>query len=63
VSLAGETGHHDVAKFILENDAINARSAIIGLGTSNRICLGNKGRVDVEIIVRVRPQQHARKRR
>jgi len=52
VSLAGETGRHDAAKFILENDAISARSAIIGLGTSNRICLGNKGRIDVEIIVR-----------
>jgi acetylornithine deacetylase/succinyl-diaminopimelate desuccinylase-like protein len=52
VSLAGETGRHDAAKFILENDALGARSAIIGLGTSNRICLGNKGRIDVEILVR-----------
>jgi acetylornithine deacetylase len=51
VSLAGETGRHDAAKFILENDAITACSAIVGLGTSNRICLGNKGRVDIEIIV------------
>jgi len=52
VSLAGETGRHDAVKFILENDAISARSAIVGLGTGNRICVGNKGRVDVEIIVR-----------
>jgi acetylornithine deacetylase/succinyl-diaminopimelate desuccinylase-like protein len=52
VSLAGETGRHDAAKFILANDAINARAAIVGLGTSNRVCLGNKGRIDVEIIVR-----------
>jgi acetylornithine deacetylase/succinyl-diaminopimelate desuccinylase-like protein len=52
VSLAGETGRHDAAKFILENDALSARSAIVGLGTSNRICLGNKGRVDIEIVVR-----------
>ena len=52
VSLAGETGRHDAAKFILENDAIDARSAIVGLGTSNRVCLGNKGRTDIEIIVR-----------
>ena len=52
VSLAGETGRHDAAKFILESDAISARTAIVGLGTSNRICLGNKGRIDVEIIVR-----------
>jgi acetylornithine deacetylase len=52
VSLAGETGRHDAAKFILENDAISARAAILGLGTNNRVCLGNKGRIDVEIIVR-----------
>ena len=52
VSLAGETGRHDMADFILKNDAISAHSAIIGLGTGNRVCLGNKGRVDVEIIVR-----------
>jgi acetylornithine deacetylase/succinyl-diaminopimelate desuccinylase-like protein len=52
VSLAGETGRHDAARFILESDKIGARSAIVGLGTGNRICLGNKGRIDVEIIVR-----------
>jgi acetylornithine deacetylase len=51
VSLAGETGRHDAAKFILENDSIGAHSAIIGLGTGNRICLGNKGRIDIEIVV------------
>jgi len=52
VSMAGEAGRHDAAEFILQNDGITARSAIIGLGTSNRVCLGNKGRIDVEIIVR-----------
>ena len=52
VSLAGETGRHNAAKFILENDSISAQSAIIGLGTGNRICLGNKGRIDIEIVVR-----------
>lgn len=52
VSLAGETGRHDAAKFILENNPINANAGIVGLGTNNRICLGNKGRVDIEITVR-----------
>lgn len=52
VSLAGETGRHDAAKFILENSSINATAGIVGLGTTNRICLGNKGRIDVEITVR-----------
>jgi len=50
--LAGETGRHDAGKFILENNPINAKAGIVGLGTSNRICLGNKGRNDVEITVR-----------
>ena len=52
VSLAGETGRHDAAKFMLENDGIGAQFGIVGLGTANRICLGNKGRIDVEITVR-----------
>ncbi|MSP39732.1 MAG: M20 family peptidase [Deltaproteobacteria bacterium] len=52
VSLAGETGRHDAAKFILENNPIAAKAGIVGLGTTNRICLGNKGRIDVEITVR-----------
>lgn len=52
VSLAGETGRHDAAKFILEHNPIQARHGIVGLGTSNRVCLGNKGRLDVEVIVR-----------
>jgi acetylornithine deacetylase len=52
VSLAGETGRHDAANFILENNPIDAKAGIVGLGTNNRICLGNKGRIDVEITVR-----------
>ncbi|MDP9130161.1 MAG: M20/M25/M40 family metallo-hydrolase, partial [Candidatus Binatota bacterium] len=52
VSLAGETGRHDAARFILENNRIAAKAGIVGLGTANRICLGNKGRIDVEITVR-----------
>jgi len=52
VSLAGETGRHDAAKFILDNNPISAKAGIVGLGTNNRICLGNKGRIDVEITVR-----------
>ncbi len=54
VSLAGETGCHDAAEFMLARDAIGARFGIVGLGTSNRIGPGNKGRIDVEIVVRGR---------
>jgi acetylornithine deacetylase len=52
VSVAGETGRHDAAQFILEQSRISAKAGIVGLGTSNRNCLGNKGRIDVEITVR-----------
>jgi acetylornithine deacetylase/succinyl-diaminopimelate desuccinylase-like protein len=49
--LAGETGRHHAAEFLLANDTIRARWGIVGLGTSNLICLGNKGRIDIEIVV------------
>jgi acetylornithine deacetylase/succinyl-diaminopimelate desuccinylase-like protein len=52
VSLAGETGRHDAARFILEHGRLEARYGIVGLGTCNRVCLGNKGRIDVEIVIR-----------
>lgn len=51
VSLAGETGRHDAARHMLEN-GLAARHGIVGLGTGNRVCLGNKGRIDVELVVR-----------
>jgi acetylornithine deacetylase len=52
VSLAGETGRHDAAQFLLGHSRLEARHGIVGLGTGNRVCLGNKGRVDVELMVR-----------
>ena len=52
VSTAGETGRHDAARYMLEQDGLAARYGIVGLGTTNRVCLGNKGRIDVEVVVR-----------
>lgn len=52
VSLAGETGRHDAASYILEHNRLRVRYGIVGLGTCNRVCLGNKGRIDVEMVVR-----------
>ena len=52
VSTAGETGRHDAARYMLERDGLAARYGIVGLGTTNRVCLGNKGRIDVEVVVR-----------
>jgi acetylornithine deacetylase/succinyl-diaminopimelate desuccinylase-like protein len=50
-STAGETGRHDSLDYIVKNGGIKAELAVIGLGTNNEICLGNKGRVDVLIDV------------
>ncbi len=54
VSTAGETGRHDAARYMLEQDGLAARYGIVGLGTTNRVCLGNKGRIDVDVVVRGR---------
>ena len=52
VSLAGETGRHDAARYILEHGSLQAGYGVVGLGTDNKVCLGHKGRLDVEIMVR-----------
>lgn len=54
VSTAGETGRHDAAAAILNSLPAAPTDAVVCLGTSGRISLGNKGRVDVEITVRGR---------
>ena len=52
VSTAGETGRHDAARHMLEREGLTARYGIVGLGTGNQVCLGNKGRIDVDVLVR-----------
>jgi acetylornithine deacetylase/succinyl-diaminopimelate desuccinylase-like protein len=64
VSTAGETGRHDSIARILEGFGAPAalgpqpgptkgpELAIVGIGTVNRLCLANKGRIDVHITVR-----------
>ena len=52
VSVAGETGRHLAARHMVEEEGLAARHGIVGLGTGNRVCLGNKGRIDVEVEVR-----------
>ncbi len=52
VSTAGETGRHDSIARILEGFSSAPRLAVVGIGTANRLCLANKGRLDVHITVR-----------
>jgi acetylornithine deacetylase len=51
LSSAGETGRHDAATSILDNLGYTPTLGIVALGTHNRVTLGNKGRLDVEITV------------
>lgn len=48
--VSGETGRHDAIGCILESTGARAEMAILN-GTGNRISLGNRGRVDITIIV------------
>jgi acetylornithine deacetylase/succinyl-diaminopimelate desuccinylase-like protein len=52
VSTAGETGRHDAAIRIGEALGFNPRLAVNVIGTSGRVALGNKGRVDAIVTVR-----------
>jgi acetylornithine deacetylase len=51
LSSAGETGRHDAATAILDSLGYTPALGIVALGTNNRVTLGNKGRLDVEIAV------------
>ena len=52
LSSAGETGRHDAARTALATLDHMPKLGVLGLGTNGRIALGNKGRVDIDIIVR-----------
>lgn len=52
VSTAGETGRHDSIARILEGYGSPFHMAVVGIGTANRLCLANKGRMDVTVTVR-----------
>lgn len=47
VSTAGETGRHDAAEAMIEALGFVPRLGVIVIGTTGRISLGNKGRLDV----------------
>jgi acetylornithine deacetylase/succinyl-diaminopimelate desuccinylase-like protein len=52
VSTAGETGRHDAAISICEELGYHPKLAVIVIGTTGRVSLSNKGRVDVLVTVR-----------
>jgi acetylornithine deacetylase len=54
VSTAGETGRHDAARAILRALKVRPTAAVVVIGTTGRVALGNKGRIDVLITVKGR---------
>ena len=54
VTSAGETGRHDAAASVLEALGFVPDMNVIVVGTSGRLALANKGRIDVEATVRGR---------
>jgi acetylornithine deacetylase/succinyl-diaminopimelate desuccinylase-like protein len=54
VSSAGETGRHDAARSILAELKLRPTASIIVIGTTSRVSLANKGRIDAFVTVRGR---------
>lgn len=52
LSTAGETGRHDAAIRICDALGFSPRLAVIAIGTTGRVALANKGRIDVIVTVR-----------
>src|ERR1700686_3346468 len=57
--VSGETGRHDAIRSIIESTGVRADMAVLN-GTGNRISLGNRGRVDVNVTVHGSPCHSSR---
>ncbi len=51
LSSAGETGRHDAARAALKEIGALPKLGLVALGTNNRLALGNKGRIDIDVLV------------
>jgi len=52
--VSGETGRHDAIKSVVEGEGVSADMAVLG-GTSLKLTLGNRGRIDTFVKVRGSP--------
>lgn len=52
LTTAGETGRHDAMESVMDALGYAPDQAVILIGTSNRVAIGNKGRVDFDVVVR-----------
>lgn len=51
LTTAGETGRHDAVESVMATLDETPNAAVVCIGTDNRIAIGNKGRVDFDVIV------------
>jgi acetylornithine deacetylase len=54
LTTAGETGRHDAVASVLRELDIAPRFAIICIGTDGRVAVGNKGRLDIDVVIKGR---------
>jgi acetylornithine deacetylase len=54
VTTAGETGRHDAIDCAMQEIECRPRFAIVCVGTDNRVAIGNKGRMDFDVLVKGR---------
>lgn len=51
LTTAGETGRHDAAASVMARLGTPPRQAVICVGTGGRVAIGNKGRIDFDVLV------------
>jgi acetylornithine deacetylase len=52
LTTAGETGRHDAVESVMREIKADPRFAIICIGTNNRVAVGNKGRLDLDVVIK-----------
>lgn len=51
LTTAGETGRHDAVRSVMAELGYDPQFAVICIGTDNRVAIGNKGRIDFDVVV------------
>jgi len=51
-TVAGEMGCHDAVAHLMKTSQLNYGPTLFAIGTNNGICVGNMGRIDVEVEIR-----------
>src|SRR5262249_2858467 len=52
LTTAGETGRHDAVDSVMREVECIPQFVVICIGTNNRVAVGNKGRIDFDVLVR-----------